>query len=374
MRATRRRTDRKRCAPWPQLSFEDRMATVEVAVAARPHIVVDKDVCSSCTTKVCVTACPANLFVPTAEGGIVFNYETGASSAAPAISSATERRRDQLELPRAIAGTGSPSGSRDGGAGASAGPPRRRRRRHRCGDEVGPVALRRRPARRGGASRHDARRAVGSRPRSPRSGAPVQGRVGQRGVDGPRCACARTGGRSRCSAKRAGGRRRQGGPRRSSGATPPARGPRPLRSPPRRPPSPPSSPAPPFVVCGDYSPDERRGHCVQPCSLRRAGAAQALGLTAAEPGTARGTVVAERRLDGGRRELLRLSPPTVMSVETGAARLRRAPLPAVVAARTRSVEVVAGPVGPGAAPRRPPVARRRRRRSPRSAPTDRGRR
>jgi ferredoxin like protein len=57
------------------MSFEDRMATVEVAVAPRPHIVVDKDVCRSCTTRDCVTACPANLFVPTADGGIVFNYE-----------------------------------------------------------------------------------------------------------------------------------------------------------------------------------------------------------------------------------------------------------------------------------------------------------
>ena len=51
------------------------MATVEFRVAARAHIVVDGDVCRSCTTKACVTACPANLFVPTSDGGVLFNYE-----------------------------------------------------------------------------------------------------------------------------------------------------------------------------------------------------------------------------------------------------------------------------------------------------------
>jgi ferredoxin like protein len=56
-------------------SFEDRMATVEFRVAPDAHIVVDSDACKSCTTQACVTACPARLFVPTAEGGILFNYE-----------------------------------------------------------------------------------------------------------------------------------------------------------------------------------------------------------------------------------------------------------------------------------------------------------
>ena len=59
----------------PEIAFEDRMATVEFRVAERAHIVVDSDVCRSCTTKACVTACPANLFVPTADGGVLFNYE-----------------------------------------------------------------------------------------------------------------------------------------------------------------------------------------------------------------------------------------------------------------------------------------------------------
>jgi ferredoxin like protein len=51
------------------------MATVEFRVGARAHIVVDSEVCRSCTTQACVTACPANLFAPTSEGGILFNYE-----------------------------------------------------------------------------------------------------------------------------------------------------------------------------------------------------------------------------------------------------------------------------------------------------------
>lgn len=60
---------------WRQVSFEDLMATVEFRVGPRAHIVVDSDVCRSCTTKDCVTACPADLFAPTSDGGILFNYE-----------------------------------------------------------------------------------------------------------------------------------------------------------------------------------------------------------------------------------------------------------------------------------------------------------
>ena len=59
----------------PEMAFEDRMATVEFRVAPDAHIVVDGDACRGCTTRECVTACPANLFVPTADGGILFNYE-----------------------------------------------------------------------------------------------------------------------------------------------------------------------------------------------------------------------------------------------------------------------------------------------------------
>jgi ferredoxin like protein len=59
----------------PEIDFEARMATVEFRVAPAPHITVDGDSCRGCRTKACVSACPANLFVPTVDGGILFNYE-----------------------------------------------------------------------------------------------------------------------------------------------------------------------------------------------------------------------------------------------------------------------------------------------------------
>ncbi len=60
---------------WNSISFEDRMDTVEFVVGERPHITVDGDTCDGCTTQACVVACPANLFIPKASGGILFNYE-----------------------------------------------------------------------------------------------------------------------------------------------------------------------------------------------------------------------------------------------------------------------------------------------------------
>jgi ferredoxin like protein len=51
------------------IDFQDRMATVEFRVGSRAHITVDGDSCRGCTTQACVSACPANLFVPTADGG-----------------------------------------------------------------------------------------------------------------------------------------------------------------------------------------------------------------------------------------------------------------------------------------------------------------
>jgi len=54
--------------PVPGVAFEDRMATVAFRV-------VDGDRCHGCTTRACVGACPAALFVPTADGGILFSYE-----------------------------------------------------------------------------------------------------------------------------------------------------------------------------------------------------------------------------------------------------------------------------------------------------------
>ena len=60
---------------WPDVSFTDRMETTEFKVSETPHIVVDGKVCADCSTRDCVVACPADLFVPTSDGGILFNYE-----------------------------------------------------------------------------------------------------------------------------------------------------------------------------------------------------------------------------------------------------------------------------------------------------------
>ncbi|HVT69584.1 MAG TPA: 4Fe-4S dicluster domain-containing protein [Trebonia sp.] len=58
-----------------EIAFQDRMDTVEFRVSGTPHITVDGDACRGCTTQACVTACPADLFVPTSDGGMLFNYE-----------------------------------------------------------------------------------------------------------------------------------------------------------------------------------------------------------------------------------------------------------------------------------------------------------
>jgi len=95
------------------------------------------------------------------------------------------------------------------------------------------------------------------------------------------------------------------------------------------------------VCCGDWSLD--RGSGAVPAYLAdRLGAAQALGLVALEP-TAAGVIEGDRRLDGGRRERLRVTAPLVVSVEGASARLRRAGLAATLAAARCEVAVVAGP-------------------------------
>ena len=60
---------------YDQPDFEDRMATVAFDVAEDAHITVSGDSCEGCTTKACVTVCPARLFVELRDGGILFNYE-----------------------------------------------------------------------------------------------------------------------------------------------------------------------------------------------------------------------------------------------------------------------------------------------------------
>ncbi len=120
---------------------------------------------------------------------------------------------------------------------------------------------------------------------------------------------------------------------------------------------------PDLVLCGDRSVD--RGTGALPAYLaHELGAAQALGLVDVAPaddgtggtGGSRGggdrAVLAERRLDGGWRERLRVPLPAVCSVEGAGVRLRRAPLAGALAAGSAAVPVdrslaVAAAAGPG---------------------------
>jgi electron transfer flavoprotein beta subunit len=103
-----------------------------------------------------------------------------------------------------------------------------------------------------------------------------------------------------------------------------------------------------WVVCGDASAD--RGSGSVPAFLAaELGVGQALGLVSVEAAP-NGPLHVVRRLDGGRREVLIATPPTVLSVEGSVARLRRASLPAELAAQRAPIDVVAGPDGPADRP------------------------
>jgi electron transfer flavoprotein beta subunit len=95
-----------------------------------------------------------------------------------------------------------------------------------------------------------------------------------------------------------------------------------------------------LVLCGDYSLD--RGTGSVPAFLASVlGYDQALGLVSIavrEPGR----LQVGRRLDGGRREVLDVAGPAVLSVEGSTARLRRASLKATMAASRGTIDLVAG--------------------------------
>lgn len=93
---------------------------------------------------------------------------------------------------------------------------------------------------------------------------------------------------------------------------------------------------PDVIVCGDHSAD--RGTGSTPAFLaQRLGVCQALGLI--ELAAAEGALHAIRRLDGGRRERLIVPMPAVCSVEPAETVLRRASLPATIAARTAEIRL-----------------------------------
>ena len=56
-------------------THEEKMRTAHFKPDEKPHIVVDSRICGECTLKSCVWICPANLFVPLADGTVLFNYE-----------------------------------------------------------------------------------------------------------------------------------------------------------------------------------------------------------------------------------------------------------------------------------------------------------
>ncbi len=117
-----------------------------------------------------------------------------------------------------------------------------------------------------------------------------------------------------------------------------------------------------MVLCGLHSLD--RGSGAVPAFLaHELGVAQALGLVALEAGATPWTLRAQRRLDGGRREVLAIDGPAVCSVEGATAVLRRAGLAATLAAARTPVEewgVSAGGVPHGAVVEGPTRAMRPR--------------
>ncbi len=95
---------------------------------------------------------------------------------------------------------------------------------------------------------------------------------------------------------------------------------------------------PDLVLCGDRSAD--RGTGSFPAFLAAAlNAAQALGVVRLEP-EGDGELRVHRRLDGGRREVLRVRRPAVVSVEAAGVRLRRAGLPETLASRRAVIPVI----------------------------------
>ena len=100
---------------------------------------------------------------------------------------------------------------------------------------------------------------------------------------------------------------------------------------------------PDLVLCGDRSAD--RGTGALPAFVaHELGCVQAPGLVSLE--LVNGSLLAERRVDHGRRERMRVPLPAVCSVEGAGLRLRRASLPASLAAASADVPVVRAAVPP----------------------------
>lgn len=97
---------------------------------------------------------------------------------------------------------------------------------------------------------------------------------------------------------------------------------------------------PDLVLCGDRSADRGTG-AIPAFVAHELGAAQALGLVSV---SVEGSGLrAQRRLDGGRREVLLVPRPAVCSVEAAGLRLRRASLRSELEARRIAIPIASPP-------------------------------
>lgn len=96
-----------------------------------------------------------------------------------------------------------------------------------------------------------------------------------------------------------------------------------------------------YILCGDYSFD--RGSGSVPAYLAaELGITQALGVVSLTPQTH--DILVTRRLDGGRREHLRITDRAVISVEGSIAQLRRASLATSLATREDRIQVISSTI------------------------------
>lgn len=96
-----------------------------------------------------------------------------------------------------------------------------------------------------------------------------------------------------------------------------------------------------FVLCGDYSFD--RGSGSVPAYLAaELNMGQALGVVSLTPHVH--DILLTRRLDGGRREHVRVTDRAVISVEGSVAQLRRASLANTLAVRSAPIQIISSPI------------------------------
>jgi electron transfer flavoprotein beta subunit len=116
---------------------------------------------------------------------------------------------------------------------------------------------------------------------------------------------------------------------------------------------------PVLVLCGARSSDRGTGDLAA-LLANEFGAAQALGLVRLDPQPDH--LIAERRIDRGGRERLRVPLPAVCSVEAAGVSLRRASMQAAIASAGEPIPVAAEsfPAGPGPIVPEAPRARRPR--------------